>query len=62
MYAEIFHIIHKAIWAINEGRPLTDKVCILDREIGGAATLICKEDIPELQKACRQVVGWSNID
>lgn len=33
---ELFHIVHSAIWYINEKRSYKDKIQVLDREIGEA--------------------------
>lgn len=42
---ELFHIIHKAIYLINEGREAEEQVGVLDREIGEAVKVILLEDI-----------------
>ncbi len=41
---EIFHLIHKAIWLINEGREDDDEILVLDGEIGEAVKIILGED------------------
>lgn len=40
---ELFHIIHKAMWMVNEKRPELEKIQVLDREIGDVVKIIQKE-------------------
>lgn len=41
---ELFHILHKAIELINTEREESEKILILNKELGKAAEVIMKED------------------
>lgn len=43
--SELFHLLHKAVMLINEGREYDDKVVIFDREFGDAVRILMQEDI-----------------
>jgi hypothetical protein len=43
--SELFHLLHKAVMLINEGREYDDKLLVFDRELGEAVKIIMQEDI-----------------
>lgn len=54
---ELFHIIHKVIWLINEGRRKKQEIHLLDNEIGYAVQMIRREDIVALRKVLNEDVA-----
>ena len=47
---DAFHIIHKAIMLINEGRTKEEELSVLDGEIYMASKIIAKEDLNRIIK------------